>query len=456
MSSSKKIGGGTKKSTGLRWRGIVEGFYYEMWSHAGRLRTLGFMRGAGFDSYIYAPKADPHHRDRWREPYPAADRRRFRELVRAADGSGVEFFWAISPGLTIRYSGRKDFNILLGRMLEMAGLGVKSFGLFLDDIPEKLSKTDKTFGSLAHAQVDVTNRIYKELKNRTEVKSFLFCPTEYWGLKATPHLKTLGRGLEREIGVFWTGEHVVSPVVTGEHARRIGAALRRRPVLWDNYPVNDYNRRKLNMGPLMGRDAELPRRLEGYFANPMNEEMCSRLPLLTIGDYLRDPEGYDPAASWERAVRRAGGRRGAALGRVADVLRPGIFPDEPLPAVVSAIKDFERSEKTAAARRNGNKLLRELSALREAAGKLPGALDGVTAREMRPHLKQIRLAAAAAECAVKARLTAQLAARLAGSGERERFLRNGEKLLRKAKKVGMVVYAGAIEAFAERTFASNR
>lgn len=444
MPPSKKRGKLKEETGGLRWRGIVEGFYYKMWSHAGRLRTLDFMRGAGFDSYIYAPKADPFHRDRWREPYPEKEKKRIRQLARRSEGNGIEFFWAISPGLTIRYSGRKDFKILLSRMLETARLGVKSFGLFLDDIPEKLTKADKKFASLAHAQVEVANRLRAELLKRTEVKSFLFCTTEYWGLKATPYLETVGKGLDKDIGVFWTGEFVVSPVITGEQARLVGRALRRRPVLWDNYPVNDYNRRKLNMGPLMGRDAELPRRLEGYFANPMNEEMCSRAALLTIGDYLRDPAGYDPAASWERAVRQSGGRRGgAALRRVADVMRPGLFPGEPAPTVISAIREFESAKKTADIKRTGGELLRELSALRGASERLPEALDGAMAREMSPHLKQVGFAAAAAECAVRSRS--------AGDAEKHSLVKKGKSCLRKAKKVGMVVYAGAIEAFAERT-----
>ncbi len=51
-------------------RGIVEGFYGTPWTTTDRMDILGFCGEHGLNAYIYAPKDDPYHRDKWREPYP--------------------------------------------------------------------------------------------------------------------------------------------------------------------------------------------------------------------------------------------------------------------------------------------------------------------------------------------------------------------------------------------------
>ncbi|MBQ1511015.1 MAG: beta-N-acetylglucosaminidase domain-containing protein [Selenomonadaceae bacterium] len=35
----------------------------------------------GLNAYIYAPKNDPYHKDRWREPYPKKEQKKLKELV---------------------------------------------------------------------------------------------------------------------------------------------------------------------------------------------------------------------------------------------------------------------------------------------------------------------------------------------------------------------------------------
>ena len=48
--------------------------------------------------YYYAPKDDPYHRARWREPYPRDQLKRLGELVETAHQNFVDFCFAISPG----------------------------------------------------------------------------------------------------------------------------------------------------------------------------------------------------------------------------------------------------------------------------------------------------------------------------------------------------------------------
>ena len=51
-------------------RGVIEGFYGTPWQQEERLDILAFCRAEGFNAYLYAPKDDPYHREKWREPYP--------------------------------------------------------------------------------------------------------------------------------------------------------------------------------------------------------------------------------------------------------------------------------------------------------------------------------------------------------------------------------------------------
>ena len=304
----------TKDKHTFAIRGVVEGFFGPPWSHAARMKMIDFMGAAGYNCYIYAPKDDPFHRDRWREDYPKADAKKIACLAAECAMRGVDFCWALSPGLSIRYSSAKQFQELCAKFLALSHLGVKTFALFLDDIPEEIQHTSdkKHFPSLAAAHADLANRLLAHLEKKVPGARLWFCPTAYFGDGSSPYIATLGAQLDRKIDVFWTGPQVVSPSISAAQARAFAKALGRKPLLWDNYPVNDYNRSTLNIGPLRGRDPKLGSLLAGYFTNPMNEPFASKLPLLTIADYLKAPEKYDPEKSFRAAVRKLCGPDAAA------------------------------------------------------------------------------------------------------------------------------------------------
>ena len=39
--------------------------------------------------YVYGPKDDPYHREKWREPYPESQRKKLAKLIRAAQRAGA-------------------------------------------------------------------------------------------------------------------------------------------------------------------------------------------------------------------------------------------------------------------------------------------------------------------------------------------------------------------------------
>jgi hyaluronoglucosaminidase len=288
-------------------RGVVEGFYGQPWSHRARLDVLSFIGARGMNAYVYAPKEDAKHRAQWREPYDDAELAQFRELIDHAHGAGVTFGFAISPGLDIDYGSGDDRARLLAKLQPFVDAGVRWFQLLLDDIP--------TAPGLATRQVAIANWLLDAFRSQRAEIDLALCPTEYVGMRATQYLAVLGSELDPAIELMWTGPTVCSATITAADARAwSGAVGGRRPLLWDNYPVNDGAMEpSLHIGPYRGREPELADAAGGVLCNPMRHAYTSQVALATAADYLRAPDEYDADASWARAIDDVGGVRAPSL-----------------------------------------------------------------------------------------------------------------------------------------------
>jgi hypothetical protein len=60
---------------------------------------------------------------------------------------------------------------------------------------------------------------------------------------------------------------------------------------------------QMHLGPLQGRDSDLPEVVYGYLNNPLLQEALSFIPLATCFDYAARPEAYDAEQSWQRIIR---------------------------------------------------------------------------------------------------------------------------------------------------------
>ena len=100
-------------------RGIIEGFYGPPWSHRERLDLLAFCGAHRLNTFVYAPKDDPYHRESWREPYPPAELARLAELVEEARRHGVELHWTIAPGQDVCHSSDADFARLVAKVEQL-------------------------------------------------------------------------------------------------------------------------------------------------------------------------------------------------------------------------------------------------------------------------------------------------------------------------------------------------
>lgn len=295
-------------------RGIIEGFYGPPWSHEVRKEMVRFLPEIRMNSFFYGPKDDPWHRDKWREPYPQKELERLAELQNISAEQDTLFWYGLGPGLSIRYSGREELDLLTAKFSQIYKLGVRHFGLFLDDIPGNLLHREdrEDYADLASAHISLINGLYRSLKSLDQEIVLAVCPTEYWG-RPGYYISRLGAETDPRIHIFSTGPEICSRELTLRDASELERAIHRPVLYWDNYPVNDCAMsHRLHIGPYNNRDKHLYRASEGVIANGMEHAEASKIAFYTIGEYLWDPEGYDPDSSIKRAVRRVAGARDSA------------------------------------------------------------------------------------------------------------------------------------------------
>jgi hyaluronoglucosaminidase len=292
-------------------RGVVEGFYGPPYTFPERDGLISFLGRHGFNWYIYGPKNDRQHRNRWREPYPPRVMAQFATTVAVAREAGVRFCYSLSPSVSICYADADDFNLVTAKLGAFYELGVRDFGVLFDDIaPDFRHAADRrAYGSFAEAHADLSNRVFEWLQSLDPACTLCMCPTDYHG--GPPfgaYLQELGSRLRPEIEVFYTGPEVCSPTIGAAEVAAFAAVMGRPPLLWDNYPVNDLAMQpELHIGPIRGRDPALPGVTRGVLVNPMLQAEASKLALRTWADYLANPQGYDPERSWDVAIAELAG-----------------------------------------------------------------------------------------------------------------------------------------------------
>lgn len=287
----------------VRFRGVVEGFYGTPWSHQARLRHLKFYGENKMNTYIYGPKDDPYHSSpNWRLPYPEQEAKQIKELVQVAKENAVNFVWAIHPGQDIKWN-QEDRDNLLAKFEKMYELGVRSYAVFFDDISGEGTKADK--------QAELLNYIDEQfVKVKKDVKPLIMCPTEYnksWSNVKGGYLTTLGTKLNPSIHIMWTGDRVIADMYEGDTEKGgmkwINNLIQRPAYVWWNFPVSDYVRDHLLMGPVYGNDLHIANLMSGFVTNPMEHAESSLLAIYGVASYAWNPDQYDSDKAWKDAMK---------------------------------------------------------------------------------------------------------------------------------------------------------
>ena len=279
------------------YRGVVEGFYGTPWSHQARLSQIAFYARHKMNVYIYGPKDDPWHRDKWREPYPEAEAKRISELATYARSLGVNFYWAIHPGVDIKWT-EQDRDYLVAKLEKMYDLGVRSFAVFFDDIWGEGTRADK--------QAELLNYVDNNfIQKKHDVAPLIMCPTEYnraWANDEKGYLRTLGTQMNQGIEIMWTGNSVVH-CIDRESQEWINQRINRKSYIWWNFPVSDFVRDHILLGPAYGNDLDIAETMSGFVSNPMEHAEASKISLYGIADYTWNMPAYDYQADWEKGLR---------------------------------------------------------------------------------------------------------------------------------------------------------
>ena len=287
-------------------RGVIEGFYGNPWSHKDRLRQFDFYGQYKMNTYVFGPKDDPYHRARWREPYPADEAAKLKELVNAAHKNKVKFVWAIHPAGDIKWCLEDSINV--AKKLElMYDLGIRSFAVFFDDVWGEGARGDKQAGLLNY----LTDNFVRKHK---DVEPLIMCPSQYnKGWTSGDYLNTLGTKMYPEVRIMWTGNSVVDMIEEND-MQWINDQIKRKAYIWLNYPVNDYCQSRILMGKTYGNGLNINDMVSGFCSNPMEYAEASKVSLYSIADYTWNMPAYDSVRSWERAL-------GALMPTCADAFR---------------------------------------------------------------------------------------------------------------------------------------
>ena len=402
--------------------GIVEGFYGRPWTEAERRMMLQFLGDHGMNLYVYAPKDDPYHREKWREPYPLQEMLALKRLAAEAQTAGVELVFAVSPGLDQRFSGwagEVDEKAMLRKLEAVHAMGIERFAIFFDDIEHKDGRAQALF----------VNRLNEELLARhlTE-KPLLVVPTEYFlqdmetaGV-TNPYTREFAAQLDDDIVVLFTGEGVVPEGISAEDMAEAERLYGRPLGVWWNYPVTDYLPGKLALGPVQGLDETVAERAPVFLMNPMEKPYLSRIALATGAEWLSSPDAYDAERAWHTAIREQYGGLAGAMELFAlhsrrmekDWAHTGALDapvlKEQMEAFWQKVERGERAEKEAEA------LAKEFRRLKRAAKQLKEKLPPETLAECLPQIQLFTQYAESAETSlamVKARREGRFAHEMA-------------------------------------------
>ncbi len=390
----------TALSGGIPSCGVVEGFYGTPWSHKDRLDMLRFMGQEGMNLYIYAPKDDPYHREKWREDYPQAQKDNLLDLIKEAQKNKVAFVFAISPGLDIRFDGpegKADLSALIHKFDTVYNMGVRNFAIFFDDIQNLDGRK----------QARVLNTVNRDFVHaRPGIEPLLVVPTQYClagsmlqnGL-VQPYTEDFSKRLDPDIIVLYTGQGVVCDGITAEDMRTVEGIYGPRVGVWWNYPVSDYEKEKLALGPIHGLDGDAAAYMKLIVYNPMQFARMSHIALATGADYAKAPMTYGDDLSWNKAIADQYGPLAPDMKvfashsqRMGDTTthwaRCG---REDAPSVRQHMDSFWKTAGEPAASQSARLALKEdFAAMERASDNLQEKLPGDIQKECLPQLQQLR------------------------------------------------------------------
>ncbi|MGC8927486.1 MAG: beta-N-acetylglucosaminidase domain-containing protein [Myxococcota bacterium] len=331
----------------VKFRGVAEAFYGKPWDQKDRIDAITYLAMLRYNIFLYSPKSDPYAWAMWRTPFDENEENKLREIARHSKRLGIIPCYGVGPGYDIKFSNSKDYTTLLYKYRKLIDFGFDScLVLAFDDTQKILSDEDKSkFSDIAEAQVYIARRLYEDIKRLKPDILLAFVPNDYttrWAKEDT-YLKKISDGLRGLYKIAWTGVEVVSPEITEEDLIEIESIIKDTPILADNYPVSDlmFNGGASFLGPIMGREAQIFKKIDMYASNPMRYAISSIIPLGTIADMLWTPYRYESEHAFRESIKFfARNGRENDIYKFATNLRSSLITDIESPELKVAIDNF--------------------------------------------------------------------------------------------------------------------
>ena len=287
--------------------GIIEGYFGNPWSHSERMHVVTTLSRYGYAFFHYAPKADAFLRRRWRERHPDDALAELAELAAHCRSVGMRFGIGLSPYELYRdYSGaaKQDF---LAKVRALDEIGLDDLAILFDDTKGDVAELAAREAEIVHAAMGITRA--------TRV---VMCPTYYsedrmldvvFGERPAGYLEDLGKRLDPRVGVYWTGAEICAREISPGHLGRVAEALRRKPFLWDNYPVNDgpCMSRFLHLRGFTGRPSAIGSCVSAHAINPALQPHLGTIPAATLASSYREGSRYCYMRAFREAARDLAG-----------------------------------------------------------------------------------------------------------------------------------------------------
>jgi len=298
----------------VAYRGFIEGYYGNPWSNEDRAELMKFGGDYKLNQYIFAPKDDKYHNQKWRELYPEEDLAEIRKLAKVGNETKNRYVYSLHPFMynAIRFNTdanyEADFGIIKAKFTQLLEADVRQFGILADDasVPAQ--------GPAMYVRLldDLTAWLIEQQKTYPDLKTDLvFCPNDYMGNGSSAQLKEVNKAGDN-VSIVVTGGRVwgeVSQQFTTNFMNNIASEGQpgRAPYLWINWPCSDNSKQHLIMG---GNDTFLhpgvdPNTIQGIMLNPMQQSEASKSALFSNAGYAwniwDDKEEADQ--NWEASFK---------------------------------------------------------------------------------------------------------------------------------------------------------
>lgn len=258
----------------IQYRGYIEGYYGIPWSNPEIISLMEFGSKTKLNTFIFAPKDDPYHNSRWREPYPQEELNKMAEIIEAGVRTKNRFVYAIHPFMSNGINKEnydQEMQYIIDKFESLYALGVRQFALLADDAVSETA-----------LQVKAINTLTDWLDSKEGTYPLILCPQAYSGWPGASYYNQFRDGttitidgqsqqvpaVKEDVEIMHTG-----PAIIGNVDDNLNNGFKdvsgRYPYMWLNWPVNDYTDSTLFIGK--AEMLKKTNKLNGLVSNPMCE-----------------------------------------------------------------------------------------------------------------------------------------------------------------------------------------